>query len=576
MATVTRMPVPKGFVRIAGSDRHIARGAKRVADADPGELLTVTIRVRRRPDGPPMPSLDDLAKIPLNRRKFPSREEFAERHGASAQDFAAVAAFATSHGLRVTEQHAGQRTMLVAGSVKQMEAAFGVKLGHYTTPTETYRGREGFVHVPEALSDIVESVLGLDNRRAVRPHFKLASSSPHPDGAPSPQNNPPAGASLLTPPQVAGLYNFPTNSAAGQTVAILEFGGGYSLSDVTAFLSPLGIATPSIIDQSVDGGSNSPAGSLTNFTVTDPDLEVIVDIDVVASVAIGANIVMYFAANTDQAFADAVSQAVHDSVHAPTIISCSWAGSEDGWTGSARTAMVKALNDAAALGVTVFFTSGDQGSDDNVGDGSAHIEYPGAEYGGICCGGTYIANVSGSSFTEGTWNDNGATGGGVSNIYGLPAWQDNIGVPKSANNGTTVGRGVPDISGNASPASGYNPTLYGTLLSNLAITSGPQAGNFFTSVGGTSVVAPLYAGLLALIEAQIGEPLGYLTPLLYAPCKTTAPSSISTMRPTTSGPGKQSPRPSTTPDPDGMPVPGSAGSMAANCSALSNRSMPSK
>ena len=371
--------------------------------------------------------------------------------------------------------------------------------------------------MPKALGKIVESVLGLDNRRAVRPH--CSASGGVRTGAPTRHNSPPAGASPLTPPQVATLYNFPTNNATGQTVAILEFGGGYAKSDITKFLQPLGITTPSIVDQSVDGGSNSPNGSINNVPAfaNNNDVEVTLDIDVVASVAVGANIVVYFAPNNDQAFADAVSQAVHDTTHAPTVITCSWGGSEDGWSGSARSSMVTALNDAAVLGVTVFFASGDDGADDGVGNGKAHIDYPGAEYGGICCGGTYIANVSsGATFTEGTWNDIGTTGGGVSDVYAPPAWQANIGVPKSANDGTTVGRGVPDISGNASPFSGYNLILYGTPTTTLATTSGPQAGFTYGTIAGTSAVAPLYAALLALIEAKIGEPLGYLTPLLYA------------------------------------------------------------
>lgn len=511
------MPTPHGLVRLVGSERRPLRGAARVADADPAELIAVTIRVRRRANGPPLPSLEELGKIPLNRRRFPSREEFARRHGAAPEDFAAVTAFAEAHGLKVAEQSAGQRTMSVTGSVRAMEAAFGVKLHRYRTSTETYRGHEGFVHIPQTLADIVESVLGLDTRRVVRTRAATTGTATTPAGnAVVPGNSGPAGASPLTPPKVASLYGFPTSSAAGQTIGILEFGGGYAKSDITAFLSPVGIATPSIVDQSVDGGSNTPAGSVANVTANDPDLEVTLDIDVVASVAVGANIVVYFAPNTEQAFADAVSKAVHDTTNAPTIITCSWYGSEDGWSGSARSSMVTALNDAAALGVTVFFITGDDGSDDGVGDGSAHVAYPASEYGAIACGGAYIANVLGSSFTEGTWNDVGATGGGVSDVYGLPAWQDNIGVPKSANDGTTVGRGVPDVAGNASPFSGYTLTLYDTLTTSLTITSGAGAGSPLGTIGGTSAVAPLYAALLALIEAQIGEPLGYLTPLLYA------------------------------------------------------------
>ena len=137
------MATQSGFVAIAGSERRPAPGAIRTADADPHESLSVTISVRRRPDGPPMPSLEDLGKIPLNQRTFLSREEFAARHGASAADLAAVTAFAAAHHLTVTEQSAGPRTVKVSGTVAKMEAAFGVKLGRYESKTETYRGREG-------------------------------------------------------------------------------------------------------------------------------------------------------------------------------------------------------------------------------------------------------------------------------------------------------------------------------------------------------------------------------------------------------------------------------------------------
>ena len=447
------MPVPKGFARVSGSEHKPLSGAKRVADADPTEVLSVTIRVRRRTDGLPLLSLEELAKIPLHRRQFAAREEFAARYGASPDDLGAVAAFAEAHGLKVTGRSAGQRTVSVTCSVKDVQAAFGVKLQRYEAPAEVYRGHEGFVHVPQELAGIVESVLGLDNRRAARTRtLGTGAATTRARNAALPGNNSgPAGASPLTPPKVAALYNFPTNNAAGQTVGILELGGGYSKSDVTAFLKPLGIATPTIVDQSVNGGTNSPAGSATNISLSTPDLEVVVDIDIVASVAVGANIVVYFAPDsTDQSFVNALSQAVHDSTNAPSIVTCSWYGSEDTWTASARTSLANTLNDAATLGVTVFFITGDDGSDDDVGDGSAHVAYPASEFGCIACGGTYISNVSGSSFDEGTWNDVGATGGGVSDVYGLPSWQDNIGVPKSANNGTTVGRGVPDVSGNAS------------------------------------------------------------------------------------------------------------------------------
>ena len=145
------MPVPKGCARVSGSEHKPLSGAKRVADADPTEVLSVTIRVRRRTDGLPLLSLEELAKIPLHRRQFAAREEFAARYGASPDDLGAVAAFAEAHGLKVTGRSAGQRTVSVTCSVKDVQAAFGVKLQRYEAPAEVYRGHEGFVHVPQEL-----------------------------------------------------------------------------------------------------------------------------------------------------------------------------------------------------------------------------------------------------------------------------------------------------------------------------------------------------------------------------------------------------------------------------------------
>ena len=507
------MPVPSGYRPIPGSERVPLRNARRIRPAEPHETLSVSIHLRRRSDGPPMPSLDHWAKTPLGQRNYVTRAQFAARYGAAPQDLDAVTSFAHSHGLAVTETSAARRTITVSGTVAQMEGAFGVSLGQYESPTETYRGREGPVHIPEHLIDIVESVLGLDNRRIARHH---ATASGLASGDAAEPGAGPAGASAMTPVQVAKLYNFPTSSATGQTIAIIELGGGYVKSDIKAFFDGLSLTTPTLVDVSVDGATNSPAGSLSNVTGNDADIEVALDIDVAGAIAQGAKIAMYFAPNTEQGFADAVTTAAQDTTNAPFVISCSWSGSEDGWSSSGRNTMSQALIDAASLGVTMFVDSGDFGSDGNVGDGSAHVFYPPSDPGVTGCGGTFIANVSGSTFTEGTWNDVGATGGGVSDVIGLPAWQDGAGIPVSANDGKTVGRGVPDVSGNASPFSGYTLTLYGKLTTSLIITSGTGKGGTVGTIGGTSAVAPLYAGLLAMIEAQIGEPLGFLNPVFYA------------------------------------------------------------
>jgi hypothetical protein len=104
--------------------------------------------------------------------------------------------------------------------------------------------------------------------------------------------------------------------------------------------------------------------------------------------------------------------------------------------------------------------------------------------------------------------------GGISSTS-QPQYQNGSGIPPSVNDGTTIGRGVPDIAGNASGNSGYNLVLYGTRTNALTITSGKNAGGPVGLVGGTSAVAPLYAGLTAIINTNLGRRVGILTPYLY-------------------------------------------------------------
>jgi kumamolisin len=350
-----------------------------------------------------------------------------------------------------------------------MNKAFGVSLGEYRSDSETYRGREGHIYVPNEIADIVEGIFGLDNRKVVR----RSASIPMTGGG---------GTSALTPAQVAKLYNFPTGiDASHETIGILEFGGGYHISDVNAFFSGQSLIPPSVVSVGVDGAANTPGGGA--------DIEVILDIDVAGSTAQGAKIAVYFAPNTEAGFHDAVIAAIHDPIHRPSVLSISWGGLEGyAFTAAAMFAINMAFLEAAALGKTVFASSGDYGSE--IFGGKPNVNYPASDPWVTACGGTSISNVSGSFFNENTWP---GTGGGVSVVFPLQIWQLGAGVPGN-------GRGLPDVAGNADPSSGYVLIYHG-------LNFGP--------VGGTSAVAPLYAGLIALINASLGHRVGYLNPTLY-------------------------------------------------------------
>jgi kumamolisin len=225
------------------------------------------------------------------------------------------------------------------------------------------------------------------------------------------------------------------------------------------------------------------------------------DIEVVGATANGAKIVVYFAPNTDQGFLDATNAAVHDAKNKPSIISISWGGPESSWTAQSLSAFNSAFQDAATMGVTVCAASGDQGSTDGVADGSLHVDFPASSPFVLACGGTNLQVVAGKP-VEIVWNElaksEGAGGGGVSSVFPVPDYQSKLTLPKNSQG--TAGRGVPDVAGDADPETGYQVRVDGVN----------------TIIGGTSAVAPLWAGLIGRINQAGGKPVGFVQPVLYA------------------------------------------------------------
>ncbi|MGC1223239.1 MAG: S53 family peptidase, partial [Candidatus Sulfotelmatobacter sp.] len=338
----------------------------------------------------------------------------------------------------------------------------------------------------------VEGVFGLDNRPQAKPHFRRRQGRGGVRAA--------AVSLSYTPIQVAALYSFPTGvDGAGECIALIELGGGYSPTDLSNYWSELNLPeTPTVSAISVGDGSNNPTGDPNG-----PDGEVMLDIEVSGSIAPAAKIVVYFAENTDAGFLNAITTAVHDSTNNPSVVSISWGGPESSWTQQAMTSMDEAFQSAAAMGVTVCVAAGDDGSTDGVNDGLNHVDFPASSPNVLACGGTELIASGNAITSETVWNElannEGATGGGVSDVFPLPSWQTGAGVPPSANASHNVGRGVPDVAGDADPATGYVTLVDGN----------PDV------IGGTSAVAPLWAGLIALINESIGKPVGFINPLLY-------------------------------------------------------------
>jgi kumamolisin len=490
------MSTPKKLLALAGSERAPLAGAREIGPTNPNEKVDVTIRLRSRAGKKPIVNAEAFTK-PIAKRTILSRKEFEQQHGADPDSIARVEAFAREHKLTVKEKSAGRRTVILSGTVAAMNSAFGVELKQFEHPSGQYRGRTGPVHIPNELQDVIEGVFGLDNRPQAKPHFRRRHAR--------------AGARAqavslsYTPTQVAAFYDYPTGvDGTGECIALIELGGGYNPTDLSNYWNQLNLTkTPNVSAVSVGNGSNNPTGDPNG-----PDGEVMLDIEVSGAIAPGANIVVYFADNTDAGFLNAITTAVHDSTNNPSVVSISWGGPESSWTGQAMTSMDEAFQAAAAMGVTVCVAAGDDGSTDGITDGQNHVDFPASSPNVLACGGTTLVASGNTITSETTWNElannEGATGGGISDVFPLPSWQANAGVPPSANSNHNVGRGVPDVSGDADPTTGYVTLVDG------------QSG----VIGGTSAVAPLWAGLIALINESVGKPAGLVNPLLYQSAST--------------------------------------------------------
>jgi len=520
----------ESLVQLAGSERAPLADATPAGELDTSERAELTLVLRRRAE---LPAAVIAGPTVL------TSDELAERYGAAPADVDLVSQTLTSRGLEITATAPGSRRVKVAGTLGELAGTFGVTLRQVSSPDPggrlvTHRYREGPLYIPAALDGIVLAVLGLDTRPQARAHFRSAAAA--------------AQGTSYTPNQVADIYQFPASTTgAGQTVAVIELGGGFSTSDLDTYFGGLGIAVPSVTAVSVDGASNAP-GSDPNGA----DVEVNLDIDVIGAAAPGAAQVVYFAPNNgDQGFVDAISDAATASP-APIAISISWGQSEDSWTAQGLTSMNSAISDAAALGITVCVAAGDNGSSDGVTGKEPHVDFPASSPYALGCGGTKLVAdpTSGTISSEVVWNETaageGAGGGGVSDQFALPSWQATAGVPARASGsgtggtggghhrhhhdhddghengadaagdsglaagassgsggssaGSSGGRGVPDVAGNADPTTGYQVYADGQAQ----------------VVGGTSAVAPLWAALISRIAQATGQRFGLVQPALYA------------------------------------------------------------
>ena len=467
-------PAP-GYKTIPGSHRALPAGSVRVGSVPEDHVVEASIYLRPRDEAGLGDMMAGIAEVDARRQRLAALRTTLYR-----DDMHALADYVAGHGLTVLLEAPARRLLRVAGAPAAVEAAFGTRLSLYRADGVEFRHHDTDLGLPDAMHGLVESVLGLNNRAIA--HTRIVR----------PRAAQPGG---LEPNKIGPLYDFPTGvDGTGVTIGLIELGGGFKASDNKASFTAMGLKVPRVLAVSVDGGRNT--------TGSDADGEVALDIQVAGGLAPGAAIAVYFTPNTDAGFTDAISQAVHDTTNKPSVISISWGGPESTWSSQGVASMNGALQDAVMLGVSVYVASGDSLATDGVTDGAAHVDFPASSPYATGCGGTHIAASATVISAEIVWNDSasggGGTGGGISDLFPVPAFQAGVKLPPSVNAGR-VGRGVPDVAGDAAPSSGY-----------LIVVDGKRE-----VVGGTSAVAPLWAGLTALINERAATPVGFLPTFLY-------------------------------------------------------------
>jgi kumamolisin len=488
--------------QLPNSTHTLPAGSLLQRKTSPHQWIEVTLGLKRQKE---LPSLAAMEKQKPRDRKYMTRDQLETTYGPSTDTINKIKTYAKAHHLQVTRSEPGSARLRLAGTVADVSSAFGVSLFDYKQDKlGTFHAHTGPVTVPAELNGLVTGVFGFNNHRHLRRHPAVAD--PVVVMTPRATTTAQAMPRYFLAPELATLYKFPAGNGAGQCIALLEFGGGVEPDSVTAYFNKLGITAPNITTISVDNVTSDPS--------SDPDStgEVMLDIDVAGALAPGANIAVYFSTFDEKGLIDAISAVVSDGTNDPSVVSISWGWDENQpfqnsilWTPSAIDHIGDSFLAAAHLGITVCASTGDDGSEAQIEDGRAHVNYPATDPSVLAVGGTTLHRSHGSTpgiASEVVWNDGpgSGTGGGISDYIPRPAWQVGNTIPPSINPGNFVGRGIPDVSANADPKTGY-------------VT---YAGGQFQVVGGTSAASPLWAALIALCNQQLDARMGNFNALLYS------------------------------------------------------------
>jgi kumamolisin len=478
--------VPTSRIVLPGSYRNPVKDGERIGPANPSEQTYVTVIVRRKSEPVPITAFGTNA----------DRQRYISDHGANASDLLSVVEFAKEHNLKCRNEDAATRSVELHGTLSDLSRAFEVGLEGVRIHGKNYRVRRGDLTVPEEIAGKVQAVLGLDNRPAAKPLCRRR----HPNNF-----HGPSVTAALSPLEVAELYGFPLHlDGSGQSIAIIELGGGFLRSDLATYFRGLHLPIPSVGVVLLDGQSNTIGRHLPAHPELNADDQVALDLQIAGAISPGAVQTVYFTRNTDQSFLKAVNAAIY-SKPKPVVICIGWGTPESECTDQFKISFEQSLQDAANFGIPVCIASGCSESLDNSGE--LIVDFPSSAPHALGCGGTTLSGPGNKVAVETPWNSSvdraaahsprSATGRGVSLFFNRPIYQASVNTSPSSGAGER--RAVPDVCANADPSTGYRIRVEDSAV----------------IIGGTSCAAALWAGLIARFGQSLKTPVGFLNPQLY-------------------------------------------------------------
>jgi subtilase family serine protease len=513
-------------------------------------LSSVTVRFSMTPDQQAALSqllLDQQNPSSPRYHQWLTTEQFGAQFGLSSSDIAQVSAWLTSQGLTITSTSPSSNFITVSGTIAQVQQAFGTSIHSLTLNGEPHIGNITDPVLPAAVANVVSTITGLNDFHP-RPHIRPNVVRPAFTSSQT-LNHYMAPGDFYTIYDVNPLLNAGINGT-GITIAVMGQ-VDVSTSDIAAFRAASGLAasTPTVRVFGPDPGSPTSAclsSGNPNCTPSASDLsESQIDTEWAGALAPSANILFV----TSQDVIDVSLMNAITSNVAP-ILSISYGACEDptavnGFAKTSVTSMDQLFQQANAQGQTIVSASGDAGATDCDGDAGNYpaslglsVDFPASS--------PHVTGMGGTMFNDGTatgatnywsasngayngsaisyipelpWNESGPPpaglgggGGGASIFFTKPSWQTGTGVPADG------ARDVPDIAFNA--ASAHDGYLYCAM--SFCVTGFRYSNGTLTEAGGTSFGAPIFSGVLALLEQKTGaKGLGNINPTLYAVANST-------------------------------------------------------